>query len=673
MPYRFALQRSSLRLALCLAVCVAAPASIASAQSALDPRVIEFLPASGMVTGYQAEISVGATAQVLQLINLGLPSVEADGMIRTDFASKLSGTPVPGVAYVSKIVTTGPLGTATSGASNPFTFSPCTYRLATTTALLPAAGGPGAVDVTVTGTACSWTAVSSAPWLEIVSSTSGSGNRTAGFTVTRNAGATSRTATISIGPVTYTATQDAEAARIVPVTTEAQLQAAIAGLTSNTTIVVAPGIYRLTATLRINGALVGVTIKGSTGRAADVVLEGPGMTVDGGVPTALSVTGAVQGLQIADLTIQRFARYAILFEGGPQGPRLSNLHLVDSGDALIKTTVSATAPGVDDGILEGSSLEYTTLGATASAGGVDLRGSQRWIVRANAFRNVRAPGQQLARPAVSASAGSADTLVERNLFFNCQIGIAFGLTDRAGTFDHRGGRIVNNFIYRAPLVSGGPGISVADSPSTAILHNTVITSKTYAATIDYRYPEATNLVIANNLSDGPIRGQDNAWSAQTGNLTTATPGLFVYAAGGDLHLRPTATVALDLADPSTPVAADIDGQPRNLDRGSDIGADELSAATAPTVRVTQPATGAIFKPGTALHVQAYAASTVPIAFVDLYVNAVAIARLTTAPYVASVSLTQPGVYSLVAVVVDTAGGRAASTPVVIAIGKNDQP
>jgi hypothetical protein len=273
---------------------------------------------------------------------------------------------------------------------------------------------------------------------------------------------------------------------------------------------------------------------------------------------------------------------------------------------------------------------------------------------------------------VAASAGASDTLVERNLFVNCQTGIALGLTAAVGTVDHSGGRIASNFIYRAPLVAGGAGISVVTSPGTVIVHNTVITSHTAPATIAVRSPESTHLVVANNLLDGPIEMLDQAWATQTGNITTATPGLFVYAAAGDLHLRRTASVAIDTADPAAADLVDIDGQPRGLDGGPDVGADEFSQSTAtPTVQVSQPLSGAMFKPGT-LQVQAATGATTAIAYVDLYINAVAVARLTSAPYVANVSLTPLGVYTLVAVAVDAAGGRAASKPVSIAISNDAQ-
>src|SRR4051794_10930233 len=63
----------------------------------------------------------------------------------------------------------------------------------------------------------------------------------------------------------------------VNVSTEPQLQAAIQQLTSNTTIVIAPGTYVLTNTLYINGTFSNVTITGSSTDRDAVVLKGPGM------------------------------------------------------------------------------------------------------------------------------------------------------------------------------------------------------------------------------------------------------------------------------------------------------------------------------------------------------------------------------------------------------------
>jgi hypothetical protein len=62
-----------------------------------------------------------------------------------------------------------------------------------------------------------------------------------------------------------------------------------------------------------------------------------------------------------------------------------------------------------------------------------------------------------------------------------------------------------------------------------------------------------------------------------GNVTDAAAGLFVNAANGDLHLRPTASIAIDQAAPiTTAVPWDIDSQPRVAP--ADVGADEYSSA-----------------------------------------------------------------------------------------------
>src|SRR5690242_3380443 len=65
---------------------------------------------------------------------------------------------------------------------------------------------------------------------------------------------------------------------VVNVSTESQLQAAVASLTSGTTILIAPGTYTLTSTLYINGTFSNIALRGASGNADDVVLVGPGMS-----------------------------------------------------------------------------------------------------------------------------------------------------------------------------------------------------------------------------------------------------------------------------------------------------------------------------------------------------------------------------------------------------------
>src|SRR5438067_2068585 len=55
------------------------------------------------------------------------------------------------------------------------------------------------------------------------------------------------------------------AGRVVEVRTEKQLQAAVARLKSDTTILIAPGTYKLTSTVHIYGGVKNVALRGAAG------------------------------------------------------------------------------------------------------------------------------------------------------------------------------------------------------------------------------------------------------------------------------------------------------------------------------------------------------------------------------------------------------------------------
>src|SRR5687767_2672578 len=124
--------RGGFRGALLGSVLLATLAVPAAAQD-FDPRVIEFLPAdrSGAVAGYEVELTAVASGQRLQVVRLGTPAADADGMLRVNVAAQLTATPVAGTAYVARVRALGPQGAPVSVASNPFTFSPCQVGLTT--------------------------------------------------------------------------------------------------------------------------------------------------------------------------------------------------------------------------------------------------------------------------------------------------------------------------------------------------------------------------------------------------------------------------------------------------------------------------------------------------------------------------------------------------------------
>jgi hypothetical protein len=374
----------------------------------------------------------------------------------------------------------------------------------------------------------------------------------------------------------------APAGAVVNVSTDAQLQAAVRNITSNTTIVLAPGTYALSSTLYINGTFSNVGLRGATNNRDDVVLVGSGMTTagNGSVPYGIWTGGNVQGVTIANLTIRDVYYHPIIFNGGTQSPRVYNVHLINAGQQFIKSNPDGQGGGVNNGIVEYSVIEYTSVARDEYTNGVDVHTGNGWIVRHNLFRNIVSPPGMLAGPAVLMWNHSINATVEGNSFVNCARGVALGLIDQNPGTDNSGGIIRNNFFFRTSQQSGDNAIGLADSPNTQVLNNTIFLSGTYSSPIEYRFAGTSGAVIANNITDGIISARDGATGTVQNNLIGARADLFVNAAQGDLHLAATATSAIDRGATVPTVTEDWDGEQRPGGAAYDIGADERGASTA---------------------------------------------------------------------------------------------
>jgi hypothetical protein len=371
---------------------------------------------------------------------------------------------------------------------------------------------------------------------------------------------------------------------IVNVASEAQLQAAVAALASGTTILIAPGTYVLTSTLYINGSFSNIALRGSTGNADDVVLVGRGMANAnyGNVPFGVWTGGNVQNVTIANLTIRDVYYHPIMLNAGTQSPRIYNVRLVNAGEQFIKANPNGSGGGVDNGLVEYAVIEYETTSRDSYTNGVDVHTGRNWVVRHSLFRNLRAPAGQLAGPSILMWNGTSGSIAEGNTFIDCQREIAFGLIDRAVPHDHAGGIIRNNVIVRSAAVAGDVAIGVFDSPNTQVLHNSVLMTG-YPNAIEYRFGGTTGASIANNLLSGAIQARDGATASLSGNSTQASSALFVNPAIGDLHLKATASIAIDKVTAAATCPSDWDGQTRPGGAATaDIGADEYYPASVPT-------------------------------------------------------------------------------------------
>jgi len=331
---------------------------------------------------------------------------------------------------------------------------------------------------------------------------------------------------------------------VVRVSTEPALQAAVQNITSNTTILIAPGVYQLSRALTINGPFTNVAIQGDGATRDDVVLVGPGMTHAsyGLVPYGIATGGGVDGVTISSLTIRDVYTYAIAFDSGTSNPHVDNVHLIDAGRAFIASNPNGGA-AADGGIIEQSLIEYSTTAAMAGTNGIEIRGGEGWLIRANEFRNIVGPSRQPAGASVLVHGQASDTVADGNRFVNCWQGIAYGRDDAADP-DNLGGIVRNNAFFRAPDQPGDAGIVVANSPYTIVVNNTVFVSGTFGTPIVYQFGGSYELLVANNLLDGAVWARDGANGEETTNLPGATASMFANAAGGDLHLAAGAAAAI---------------------------------------------------------------------------------------------------------------------------------
>jgi hypothetical protein len=354
-----------------------------------------------------------------------------------------------------------------------------------------------------------------------------------------------------------------------------QLEAAVARLTSGTTILLAPGEYRLTSELVIRG-VHDVAIRGDTGRPEDVVIRGSGMNRSG-INVLVHVMQA-RDVLLADLSLGDVFYHPLQLHGeaGADRVRVYNVRLFDAGQQFIKASVDLTRPdGVDETTVEYSVFEYTRTGPQSGyTAGVDILYGANWQVRRNLFRNIRAP--QGVPAAILAWNGARNIVTDRNTFIDCARAIVYGLQPQP-EFGHsnHGGTISNNMIAVTPGTSGDAGISAWDSPNTRIVHNTVILNGAFPHAIEFRFPGTTGVEIVNNLTDGSIVSRDGGRAVLSGNAT-AMPDMFVSAATGDLHLTPRARAGLGSAVRLPNPGPDWDGDPRPAEREPDPGADQIA-------------------------------------------------------------------------------------------------
>jgi hypothetical protein len=373
--------------------------------------------------------------------------------------------------------------------------------------------------------------------------------------------------------------------RTVLVRSVQELDNAVRAARAGDTILVADGTYRLSRMLDIKAP--DVTLRGQSGQRARVVLRGGGMTAD---KVGVAVSVSAPGVTLADLTIRNVKFHAVQVRGERGASRftLYRSSLMDTGQQLLKGSVSVQRIYADDGLVACSTFSYSTNAPSDYTNGVDLIATKGWTIRDNRFERIRGPASRgfAAGPAIMAWGAAEDTVVERNLIVNSYRGIALGLVAmpsaraREGerVYDHIGGVIRNNVVVN---LNGwaDEGIEVNAAHDVRVQHNTVLVEGKTRWSIGVRFP-VTSAFVTNNLTNRQVLLRNGGQATMQGNVAGATRAFFHDPLDADLHLRPgtaASAAGVALAD----VTEDFDGKPRPTNRPPDAGAFQATAPSSP--------------------------------------------------------------------------------------------
>jgi hypothetical protein len=353
---------------------------------------------------------------------------------------------------------------------------------------------------------------------------------------------------------------DPDVFTIIHVDTAQGLADACWNLASNQAIVIAPGVYDLSAVSFPNGVdgrlMVGrfgappisnIQIHGATQDPADVVILGAGM-LNPLVPYGFHLFTA-RDVTIANLSVGEVYYHAIGIDG-PQGARdvrLYNIRAFDAGQQIIK----GSGAGADNVSIEYAEVFYT-VGAivhpegsppnTCYTNGIDVTGGNDWVIRDSLIERIRCQNGALAGPAILIWKGASGSVIERNTILDSSRGISLGLVSAS---DHFGGIIRNNRIRWNPSASYQVDVPIySTSPDVRILHNTALTRGRYANAIEVRFAGATNVEVARNLTDAAIQPRNGAEPVVADNEIAAQPAWFENEAQGDLRLADVAGAAI---------------------------------------------------------------------------------------------------------------------------------
>jgi hypothetical protein len=365
--------------------------------------------------------------------------------------------------------------------------------------------------------------------------------------------------------------QPPEATRTVIVQTLGELERAVRTAREGDEILLDDGRYSLQRTIEIS--VPHVTVRGRSGDATRVILHGRGLKGD---TVGVAVAAGAPGVTIADMTIRSVGFHAVQVRGenGASDFTLHGAVLEDTGQQLLKGSVSSNGRLSANSLVACSEFRYTTSAPSDYTNGVDILGTRHWVIRDNRFLKIRGPKYQ-SGPAILAWQGAEDTVVERNVIVDSYRGIALGLQpSMAGRgFDHLRGIVRQNIVLNLNPWAD-EGIEANGSRGTRIEHNTVLVAGSTDWSIGVRFPTAS-AEVRNNLTTGSILSRDGGIVlVDRGNVMGARPEWFVDPGRLNFQLSRLGARAVDAGVAIPEITEDFFRAPRVTGKAPDAGAVE---------------------------------------------------------------------------------------------------
>ena len=267
--------------------------------------------------------------------------------------------------------------------------TPCTYAIAPRGQSVAAAGATGAITVSA-GATCSWTALTTTPWISITSGASGTGNSSVGFSVAANTGA-ARAGTLTIAGEVFTIDQAAGPASVCEysITPTSQTLAATAGPGSPVNVSTASGCAWtttsnapwITVTSGANGSgngAVGFNVTANPGgaRTGTLTIAGTTFSVNQAAGTSACAYSVTPTTQSVAATAGAGSPVSVSTPGGCTWTAGSNDSWITitsgtsgSGNGAVGFSVTANTGGARTGTLTVAGETVTVNQAAASSSG----------------------------------------------------------------------------------------------------------------------------------------------------------------------------------------------------------------------------------------------------------------------------------------------------------------